>query len=62
MLETFVDPSRHRGICYKAAGWTYVGQTTGRTRNGGSKMQTTQKDVYLYPLVKDFRRRLSIDA
>ena len=62
ILETFVDRSRHRGTCYKASGWRLVGQTTGRTRNGGNKIQTTRKDVYLYPLVKNFRRRLCIDS
>lgn len=62
LLETFVDRSRHRGTCYQAAGWIHVGQTTGRTRNGGNYARTTKKDVYLYPLTTHFRRRLSDDA
>jgi len=33
LLETFVDPARHRGTCYRAANWLRVGQSTGRTRN-----------------------------
>ena len=62
VLETFVDPSRHRGTCYRAAGWIHVGRTTGRTRNGGNYPRTTKKDVYLHPLIKEFCRRLSDDA
>jgi hypothetical protein len=32
-LETFVDRSRFKGTCYRAANWRRVGQTQGRTRN-----------------------------
>jgi hypothetical protein len=28
-METFVDPQKHRGVCYRAAGWQVVGETTG---------------------------------
>ena len=35
LAETFVDPSRFTGTCYKAAGWTYLGETRGFGRNGG---------------------------
>lgn len=59
MLETFVDRSRFRGTCYKAANWILTGQTKGRTRNDRySCIQTTIKDVYVYPLTKDFRAKL----
>src|SRR5207245_8996798 len=36
LLETFVDPQRHRGTVYRAANWIYVGNTRGfrRTRVG----------------------------
>ncbi len=37
LVETFVDPSRFAGICYKAANWIYVGDTAGR-RDGIPKM------------------------
>ena len=30
-LETFVDPSRFRGTCYRAANWQVLGTTAGRT-------------------------------
>jgi len=59
LLETFVDRSLFRGVCYQAANWTLAGQTKGRTRNDRNHtIQAPIKDVYVYPLVKDFRRRL----
>ena len=59
LLETFVDRSLFRGVCYQAANWMLNGQTKGRTRNDRNHtIQATVKDVYIYPLVKDFRRRL----
>src|SRR5665811_1687935 len=36
MVETFVDPSRHRGTCYTAAGFALLGRTLGYGRSGGS--------------------------
>ncbi len=58
-LETFVDPSRHRGSCYRAANWIVLGQTFGR----GHRCPTDQpnRPVKLalgYPLVKRFRELL----
>lgn len=32
-FETFVDPQRFRGTCYKAAGWEVLGPTQGNGRN-----------------------------
>ncbi len=50
-LETFVDPQRYEGICYEAANWRYVGQTTGRSRQDRDhRRQVSRKSVYLYPL------------
>lgn len=58
-LETFVDRSRFKGTCYRAANWTRVGQTQGRTRNDRDRViQAPVKDVWLHPLVPDFRERL----
>ena len=58
-LETFVDRSRFKGTCYQAANWLRLGQTRGRTRNDRAHdIQAAVKDVYLYPLVADFRRAL----
>ena len=33
LLETFVERERFTGTCYRAAGWTSVGDTAGRGRN-----------------------------
>lgn len=58
-LETFVDRSRFKGTCYRAANWLLIGATQGRTRNDREhSIRATVKDVYLYPLVPDFRQRL----
>lgn len=59
--ETFVDPTRFRGTCYRAANWTFLGQTTGR----GHKDQTHKanrpiKDVLGLGLCRDFRQKLGV--
>jgi hypothetical protein len=59
-LETFVDPQRFRGTCYRAANWIVLGRTTGR----GKADQTYRpnrpiKEVWGYPLCRRFRQRLS---
>ena len=62
-LETFVDRSRYRGVCYRAANWQLVGQSTGRSRNDRYRhLNVPVKDHYLYPLARDFRRRLCDDT
>ncbi len=60
LLETFVDRSRFRGTCYRAANWQCVGQTQGRSRQDRySTMSVPIKDIYLYPLTKSFRQELT---
>jgi len=57
--ETFVDLERFKGICYKAAGWLYLGKTTGRGKNDQTKKANRSiKAVWGYPLCRDFRTRL----
>jgi hypothetical protein len=59
-VETFIDPARFRGTCYRAANWIDLGQTTGRGKDAPThKPNRPIKQVLGYPLVKDFRRRLS---
>jgi hypothetical protein len=59
LLETFVERDRFRGICYRAAGWIHTGATVGRSRNDRDQtLSVPVKDIYLYPLRKDFQRRL----
>jgi hypothetical protein len=57
--ETFVDPTRHRGTCYRAANWVLMGRTTGRGKNDFTmKQNRSLKDVWGLPLAEDFRSRL----
>ncbi len=59
LLETFVEKNRFKGTCYKAANWTCVGQTKGTAKRGHDHLFHGKiKDVYLYPLRKDFRKKL----
>jgi hypothetical protein len=59
LLETYVDPSRYRATCYRAAGWTRVGATSGRTRNDRARTRHGRvRDIYLLPLSGDYQRRL----
>ncbi|RLB61676.1 MAG: hypothetical protein DRI90_10835 [Deltaproteobacteria bacterium] len=59
-LETFVDPERFRGTCYRAANWIPLGLTKGL----GKDAKTTErnrslKEVMGYPLTRRFREILS---
>lgn len=55
LFETFVQSQRHRGTCYKAANWVHVGQTTGRGKKSTVHHQIIPiKDIWLYPLRKNF--------
>jgi len=58
-LETFVDPTRYKGTCYRAANWIVLGRTTGRGKNDLThKANRPIKEILGYPLCRDFRRRL----
>jgi len=59
-LETFIDPTRFRGTCYRAANWIPLGRTQGRGHRAPTQQPTRAiKEVLGYPLVRDFRARLS---
>ena len=59
LLESFVEKDRFLGTCYKAANWLWVGQTKGTSKKGHDHLVHGKvKDVFLYPLRKDFRERL----
>jgi hypothetical protein len=59
-LETFVDPQRYRGTCYRAANWQVLGETTGRGHNCPTDEPNRPiKQVLGYPLTKRFRQFLS---
>lgn len=54
LVETFVNPDRFAGTCYKAANWTYVGESAGR-RDGRAKR------IFLYPLGPQWREVLCVE-
>jgi hypothetical protein len=59
LAETFVDSERFRATCYRAANWCWVGRTRGRSRQDRlHRLRVPVKDVYLFPLVADFREQL----
>jgi len=61
LLETFVEKERFLGTCYKAANWICVGQTKGTAKRGHDHLvHGLIKDVFLYPLRKDFREKLIV--
>lgn len=53
LVETFVGPD-FTGTCYKAANFTYIGESAGR-RDG------QPKQVLLYPLAKGWRQALCVE-
>jgi hypothetical protein len=63
LLETFVDVSKFRGTCYKAANWICLGETQGRGRNDRShRQELTRKAIYVYPLQRDYISVLNGDT
>jgi Domain of unknown function (DUF4338) len=59
-LETFVDPERFRGTCYRAANWVLLGRTTGRGKQSNSHVPNRSiKQVLGYPLHPQFRDLLT---
>ena len=59
LLETFVDPERFQGTCYRAANWVSLGYTTGRGKNDLThRPNRSCKQVLVYPLHRRFRELL----
>ncbi|MCK5603692.1 DUF4338 domain-containing protein [Candidatus Pacearchaeota archaeon] len=59
LLESFVENEKFKGTCYKASNWVYVGQTKGLGKvYWGRKVSLPKKDIYLYPLKKNFKQLL----
>jgi hypothetical protein len=59
LLETFVDDSRYRGTCYRAANWHALGKTQGRGKiDRLHKYEEPIKTIWVYPLIADFCNRL----
>ena len=61
LLETFVERERHDGTCFQAANWQRIGQTKGRGRNDREgRCAESIKEIFVYPLVADFRERMGV--
>ena len=54
LAETFVDPSRFAGTCYRASNWVSLGRTRGYSREPGGtarwRAHGQPKEVYVYEL------------
>ena len=59
IAETFVDPARFTGACYRAANWQALGHTRGFARKPGTPATWVPhgrpKEVLVYPLARDAR-------
>jgi len=60
VAETFVDPERYRGTCYRAAGWAFLGHTRGFAKNHEIYTHHGRiKSVFVRPLRQDALRKLA---
>jgi hypothetical protein len=58
-LETFIEPARFRGTCYRAANWRCLGLTTGRGKDDLTHQPNRSlKELWVQPLGRNFRQRL----
>ena len=58
--ETFIDPERFRGTCYRAANWVPMGVTTGRGKDDQTHRPNRPiKEVFGLPLTRHFRELLT---
>jgi len=60
IAETFVEPSRFVGTCYRAANWIEIGRTSGYAKVGASHHNSQKpKMLFVYGLTRECRRQLS---
>lgn len=61
-METFIDPQRFRGTCYKAAGWQRLGRTKGCRRSYQDFYEDTQhpKELWMRALSRNDLRLLRL--
>jgi hypothetical protein len=63
LVESFVDTDHYCGTCYRAGNWIEVGKTTGRGRQDRFKQSAlSMKTIYVYPIERDFRKRMGLSA
>jgi len=58
LLESFVDIERFKGTCYRAANWQCAGRSQGRGTKSKARNTASIKELWVYPLGKDFRHKL----
>jgi hypothetical protein len=58
LIETFVDPTRFAGTCYRAANWQFLGLTQGRL-GAPNQCRTSKKEIFVYPLQSDWQQQLT---
>ncbi len=62
LLETYVDDTRFKGTCYRAANWRCVGKTSGRGRQDHKHVaEVSVKSVWVYPLERKWRETLCVE-
>jgi len=60
LVETFTDPARHPGTCYRAANFVMVGTTSGYGRKNSSWVRhDVSKRAWVYPLDRRARQILA---
>jgi hypothetical protein len=61
LVETFVDPERFEGTCYRSANWIEIGVTKGfgRSRIDFYQLHDKPKAIFLHPLTPKARQILS---
>lgn len=56
LIETFVDPSKYSGSCYRSANWKCIGKTSGKVwKDEADSEKTSGKIIFVYPLEANFR-------
>ena len=60
LVETFVDSEYYTGACFRAANWLCLGVSRGRGRSAPTRPMISCKEIYLYELRRDWRRRMGI--
>jgi len=59
-LETFVDPSKFSGTCYKAANWILIGKSKGYRKIGmGHQNTQSPKLIYIFCLDKEIQKTIN---
>lgn len=60
-LESFTDPARFKGTCYRAANWIFLGKTTGRGNNAPTRTpRVPVKEILGLPISPRFREILGV--